>query len=64
MGMICSEDELSLGSHEGIMIYQMIRDSWNFTAILIILMIENDIVLEIGLTPNRSDAMGHIGHLR
>jgi len=59
-GMICSEKEMQLGeNHEGIMeldeqapIGQPASKYFN---------IEEDYILEIGLTPNRSDAISHIG---
>ncbi len=59
-GMICAEDEIGLGeSHDGIMILdedaevgQWAKDLFN---------VQNDIVYDIGLTPNRSDATSHIG---
>ncbi len=62
-GMICAEDEIGLGkSHEGIMVlpddYKMgslLKDYYN---------IEQDVIFEIGLTPNRSDALSHIGVAR
>ena len=62
-GMICAEDEIGLGdSHEGIMVLdsnakvgQLASEYFN---------IESDIVFEIGLTPNRSDAMSHLGVAR
>ncbi len=62
-GMICSEDELGLGtSHEGIMVLPdklqpgtPAREFFN---------IEEDHVYEIGLTPNRADAASHIGSAR
>jgi len=62
-GMICSESELGLGeSHDGIMVLDEnaevgIKAKDYFK-------IETDTVFEIGLTPNRSDAMGHIGVAR
>jgi phenylalanyl-tRNA synthetase beta chain len=62
-GMICAEDEIGLGKgHEGIMVLDAsvaagTKASDYFS-------IENDIVFEIGLTPNRSDAMGHFGVAR
>ena len=63
MGMICSENELSLGdSHEGIMLLP--NDTIVGTLASDYFNIENDTVIEIGLTPNRSDAMGHIGVAR
>lgn len=59
-GMICAEDELGLGSsHEGIMVLPddlkigtLASDYFN---------IEKDYVIEIELTPNRSDATSHLG---
>lgn len=62
-GMICAEDELGLGnSHNGIMVLpetakigQPAADFFHLT---------DDYCIEIGLTPNRSDAMGHIGVAR
>jgi len=62
-GMICAEDELGLGSgHDGIMILDEEvavgakgADVFN---------IEIDQVFEIGLTPNRADAMSHFGVAR
>ena len=62
-GMICSESELGLGeSHDGIMVLDEnaevgIKAKDYFK-------LETDTVFEIGLTPNRSDAMGHIGVAR
>ncbi|CAH0335920.1 Phenylalanine--tRNA ligase beta subunit [Flavobacterium sp. CECT 9288] len=62
-GMICAEDELGLGeSHDGIMI---LDDSLvPGTATATVFKIENDEVFEIGLTPNRADAMSHLGTAR
>ncbi len=62
-GMICAEDELGLGeSHDGILILDENlkpgtpgKDVFN---------IETDEVFEIGLTPNRADAMSHMGVAR
>ena len=62
-GMICAEDELGLGeSHDGI----MVLDSKIKIGALAtdIFKIENDQVFEIGLTPNRADAMSHYGVAR
>ncbi len=61
--MLCAEDEIGLGkSHDGIMILEAaleigtaLADHYNF---------EDDLVYEIGLTPNRSDAMSHYGVAR
>ncbi|SEQ97312.1 phenylalanyl-tRNA synthetase beta subunit [Hyunsoonleella jejuensis] len=62
-GMICAEDELGLGtSHDGIMILdESIKVG---TPAATIFKIENDTVFEIGLTPNRADAMSHYGTAR
>ena len=62
-GMICAEDELGLGAdHDGIMI--LADDLKPGTAVSTIFEIENDDVFEIGLTPNRADAMSHLGVAR
>jgi phenylalanyl-tRNA synthetase beta chain len=62
-GMLCAEDEIGLGkSHEGIMILDEALDIG--TAIADHYNVEDDIVFEIGLTPNRSDAMSHYGTAR
>jgi phenylalanyl-tRNA synthetase beta chain len=60
-GMICAEDELGLGaSHDGIMLLpdhlnagMQAKDYFQIPA--------SDIIYEIGLTPNRMDAMSHMG---
>ena len=63
LGMVCSESELGLGSsHAGIMVLQ--DDLIPGTPVSEIFNIENDYVFEIGLTPNRSDAMSHWGVAR
>ncbi len=62
-GMICAEDEIGLGKdHDGIIVLddsaqvgQAASEYYN---------IENDYLIEIGLTPNRADAMGHLGVAR
>ncbi|MFH4968351.1 phenylalanine--tRNA ligase subunit beta [Gaetbulibacter sp. M240] len=62
-GMICAEDELGLGSsHAGIMVLD--NDLKPGTPCADIFKIENDRVFEIGLTPNRADAMSHYGVAR
>ena len=62
-GMICAEDELGLGeSHDGIMI--LADDLKPGTPAAKIFNIETDEVFEIGLTPNRADAMSHFGVAR
>jgi len=62
-GMICSEDELGLGtSHEGIMVLEggavIGRTAKEH------LKLNSDTIFEIGLTPNRIDAASHIGVAR
>ena len=62
-GMICAEDELGLGkSHDGIMVLS--NDTVVGTPAAELFEIENDHVFEIGLTPNRADAMSHYGTAR
>jgi phenylalanyl-tRNA synthetase beta chain len=62
-GMICAEDELGIGaSHDGIMVLPEDASIGQHAAQL--LELEDDYIIEIGLTPNRSDAMGHIGVAR
>lgn len=61
-GMICAEDELNLSDdHTGIMVLddkfkpgEKISDALNL----------NDTILEIAITPNRPDALSHIGVAR
>ncbi|GGC87097.1 phenylalanine--tRNA ligase beta subunit [Flavobacterium lutivivi] len=62
-GMICAEDELGLGtSHDGIMILdEKLKPG---TPCAKVFNIENDEIFEIGLTPNRADAMSHMGVAR
>lgn len=60
-GMICAEDEIGLGaSHNGILVLpetatigMLAKEYFNIPA--------PDYAIHIGLTPNRSDAMSHIG---
>ncbi len=60
-GMICAEDEIDLGEgHDGIMVLDadapigvLAKDYFNIP--------KADHAIHIGLTPNRSDAMSHIG---
>jgi len=62
-GMICAEDELGLGnSHAGIMVLD--PSAKIGTPAADYFKIENDWIFEIGLTPNRADAMSHIGVAR
>lgn len=62
-GMICAEDELGLGdSHEGIMV---LDDNCRVGAPATdYFPVYRDVIFEIGLTPNRTDAMSHIGVAR
>jgi phenylalanyl-tRNA synthetase beta chain len=62
-GMICAEDELGLGEgHDGIMVLD--TDLANGSLAREYFNIVTDQVLEIGLTPNRSDAASHLGVAR
>ncbi|SFN80089.1 phenylalanyl-tRNA synthetase beta subunit [Bizionia echini] len=62
-GMICAEDELGLGKgHDGIMVLD--EKLKTGTLLAEVFKIENDQVFEIGLTPNRADAMSHYGVAR
>ena len=59
-GMICAEDEIGIGnSHDGILILPNETEIGKPAAE--IFGIENDYCFEIGLTPNRSDAISHLG---
>ncbi len=62
-GMLCAEDELGLGeSHAGILVLD--PSTAIGTPAAIYFELEDDHEIEIGLTPNRADAMGHIGVAR
>ena len=62
-GMICAEDEIGLGtSHAGILILP--EDAVIGTKASDFFKLENDSVIEIGLTPNRADAASHLGVAR
>ncbi|MEY4877512.1 MAG: hypothetical protein RL708_2662, partial [Bacteroidota bacterium] len=62
-GMICAEDELGLGtSHAGIIVLP--NETKIGTTAAEYFGIYNDYIIEIGLTPNRSDAFSHIGVAR
>jgi len=62
-GMICAEDELGLGtSHEGILVLP--PETQTGTPASDYFQVEQDVVFEIGLTPNRADAASHIGVAR
>ncbi|MFX0556871.1 phenylalanine--tRNA ligase subunit beta [Maribacter sp. CXY002] len=62
-GMICAEDELGLGeSHDGILVLD--DNLQPGTPCASVFKVELDEVFEIGLTPNRADAMSHFGVAR
>lgn len=62
-GMICAEDEIGLGaSHDGILILP--SDAVVGTPAAQFFNLQEDAVLEIGLTPNRADAASHYGVAR
>src|SRR5438046_777449 len=62
-GMICAEDEIGLGtSHAGIMILD--KDAKPGTSAAAYFQLYEDWIYEIGLTPNRMDAMSHWGVAR
>ena len=59
-GMICAEDEIGLGTeHDGIMILD--PDASVGSSAAAYFNVTTDIVYDIGLTPNRSDATSHLG---
>ena len=63
MGMICAEDELGLGdSHDGILVLDPSLAVG--TPLSEVFEVVSDTVFEIGLTPNRADAMSHMGVAR
>ncbi|HEX5155280.1 MAG TPA: phenylalanine--tRNA ligase subunit beta [Parafilimonas sp.] len=62
-GMICAEDEIGLSdNHEGIFILP--PDTQKGTVVADLFDVYSDWIYEIGLTPNRMDAMSHIGVAR
>ncbi len=65
-GMICAEDEMGLGKgHDGILVLEGEKaKAKNGTPASKIFELENETVLEIGLTPNRVDAASHYGTAR
>ena len=59
-GMLCAEDEIGIGSsHEGIIVLP--ADTKTGMAASDYYKSYSDFVFEIGLTPNRMDAMSHMG---
>lgn len=62
-GMLCAEDEIGLGnSSDGILVLK--PTSIPGEPLKTYYDVENDYIFEIGLTPNRSDAMSHYGTAR
>lgn len=62
-GMLCAEDELGIGTdHAGIM--ELAADAVVGMSAKELFGIEDDYLIEIGLTPNRVDAASHIGVAR
>ena len=62
-GMICAEDEIGLGSsHDGIMVLD--PEAVPGTPASEYFHLESDTIFEIGLTPNRCDAISHMGVAR
>ena len=60
VGMICGADEIGMGAADGgIMVLDETAKAGTKASDYFNL--ETDTIFEIGLTPNRSDAMGHIG---
>lgn len=61
-GMICSEHELAIGDdHEGILV---LSDDAKQGTPFAEYYWDNDVVFEIGITPNRPDCLSHIGVAR
>lgn len=62
-GMICAEDEIGLGEgHDGIMALDANAKVGTLAATYF--EVENEEIIEIGLTPNRADGMSHYGVAR
>ncbi len=61
-GMICSEKELGIGeNHEGILVLNPnLKEGTSLANALGM----NDIVIDVAITPNRADALSHIGFAR
>lgn len=64
-GMICSEAELGLSeNHDGIWVLEPSVKIGTHVSDLVKRSTDTDVMLEIGLTPNRTDAMSHFGVAR
>lgn len=62
-GMICAEDEIGLSAnHDGILVLP--ENTVIGTPVSEIFSTDEDYIYEIGLTPNRTDAMSHFGVAR
>jgi phenylalanyl-tRNA synthetase beta chain len=62
-GMICAEDEIGIGTdHDGIIVLEESAETGK--GVTNYLHIEADQIFDIDLTPNRSDAMSHLGVAR
>lgn len=62
-GMICAEDEIGIGhDHNGIIVLP--ADTVPGTPVAELYKPKQDFIFEIGLTPNRIDAMSHLGVAR
>ncbi len=62
-GMICAEDEIGMGTdHDGILVLD--ASAKVGTPAREVFELEEDYTIEIGLTPNRTDAMSHRGVAR
>ena len=62
-GMICAEDEIGVGmSHDGIIVLESKHKPGS--KVSNIFKNYEDVIFDIGLTPNRSDAMSHYGVAR
>lgn len=62
-GMLCAEDEIGIGtSHDGII--ELPQDAVIGTPAKDYYNIENDTLIEVDITPNRSDAISHFGVAR
>lgn len=61
-GMICAEDELELSDdHSGVLVLDDDLSAGTFVSEALKL---NDVILDIAITPNRPDALSHIGVAR